>query len=71
MAIPRGEFASRITREKQTADTGGFVFEGDLAGANALIDRLRQQAIPVLEFRPDRDNLTEIFLSLTHARSDG
>jgi ABC-2 type transport system ATP-binding protein len=69
--IPRGEFASRITREEQTAEVGEFVFEGDLAGANALIDRLRQQGIPVLEFRPDRDNLTEIFLSLTQARSDG
>jgi len=69
--IPRGEFASRITREEQTAEVGEFVFEGDLASANALIDRLRQQGIPVLEFRPDRDNLTEIFLSLTQARSDG
>jgi len=69
--IPRGEFASRITREEQAMEVGEFVFEGDLAGANALIDRMHQQGIPVLEFRPDRDNLTEIFLSLTQAGSDG
>jgi len=65
--IPRGEFGARITGEKQTPEAVEFVFEGDLAGVNALIDRLRKAGIPVLEFRPDRDTLTRIFLSLTQA----
>jgi ABC-2 type transport system ATP-binding protein len=66
-AIPREEFGPRITREKQTPEAVEFVFEGDLASANALIDRLREAGTPVLEFHSDRDTLTQVFLSLTQA----
>jgi ABC-2 type transport system ATP-binding protein len=65
--IPRGEFGARITGERQTPEAVEFIFEGDLAGVNDLIDRLRKAGIPVLEYRPDRDTLTRIFLSLTQA----
>jgi hypothetical protein len=42
-----------------------FVFQGNTESANQLLDLLRKQGIPILEFSSESDNLTDIFLSLT------
>jgi ABC-type multidrug transport system ATPase subunit len=59
------EFSPQIDTVKEGRDSTDFIFHGTSKGANTLLDKLRQEKIPVLEFRTQRESLTDIFLNLT------
>jgi len=58
-------FSRQITKQKNDLNATDFVFQGNTESANQLLDLLRKQGIPILEFSSESDNLTDIFLSLT------
>jgi len=58
-------FSQQITKQKNDSNATDFVFQGNTESANQLLDLLRKQGIPILEFSSESDNLTDIFLSLT------
>ncbi len=64
-ALGPSPFSQQITKEKNDLNATNFVFQGSTESANQLLDLLRKQGIPILEFGSESDNLTDIFLSLT------
>ncbi len=59
-------FSQQITKQKNDSNASDFVFQGNTESANQLLDLLRKQGVPILEFSSESDNLTDIFLSLTN-----
>jgi ABC-type multidrug transport system ATPase subunit len=64
-ALEASPFSQQITKQKHDLNATDFVFQGNTESANQLLDLLREQGIPILEFSSESDNLTDIFLSLT------
>jgi len=64
-ALENSRFLDRIKEEKIEPNLTEIVFRGDAESANELLDLLRNRRIPILDFRAESGNLTDVFLTLT------
>lgn len=64
------DFGPFRDRARSCEAAGEFVFDGDLEAANELLAFLHARKLQVLEFGPEEEDLTGVFLALTRRASE-